>query len=592
MRTIQTILGIAAMLAIAAGSTAAPIGTAITYQGMLQDTGSPAQGLYDLRFRLYSAAIGGSQIGDVLFENDVPVDNGFFTVDLDFGASVYGPEARWLQIEAKPGVGGSYVTMTPRQPIMPAPVALYALNAGGGSGSGYWNANGSSIYKNNSGNVGIGTNTPQAPLEVRSRLRVAHNGGSGPIVALGTGLLELGSNSIGTDRPYGALHFLDGASATRAGIEYGPDGLFAPYAMRFQTNGVYRMHITDAGFVGIGTASPGLMLDVNGRARIRKGGNSSAGIFFWQDGVNEDRGFVGMANDNLIGLYGTEGAGWGLVMNNATGAIGCGTTSPTARVDVSHAGSIAIRGLNTSSSGSAYGLFGYSQSPTGIGCFGQGKYGVYGFSSVGGFDSKGVYALSNATDGAGLHGHASSGGRSAGVWGTNSGGGWAGFFEGSVRIDGDFQVTGSANFIIDNPLNPTEEYLFHSCVESDEMKNIYDGVATLDDKGQAEIRLPDWFDLVNADFRYQLTCVGGYAPVYVAAELKDNRFLIAGGREGLRVSWQVTGVRIDPAAQAANFQVVQRKPEGDRGTYLNPEAYGQSISLRAGRLANPHSSAE
>jgi hypothetical protein len=48
------------------------------------------------------------------------------------------------------------------------------------------------------------------------------------------------------------------------------------------------------------------------------------------------------------------------------------------------------------------------------------------------------------------------------------------------------------------------------------------------------------------DFRYQLTCIGGSALVYISEEIKNNRFAIAGGKQGLKVSWQVTGIRKDP----------------------------------------------
>jgi len=40
------------------------------------------------------------------------------------------------------------------------------------------------------------------------------------------------------------------------------------------------------------------------------------------------------------------------------------------------------------------------------------------------------------------------------------------------------------------------------------MKNIYDGVTVLDENGEAEITLPDWFSALNKDFSYQLTAIG------------------------------------------------------------------------------------
>jgi hypothetical protein len=90
-------------------------------------------------------------------------------------------------------------------------------------------------------------------------------------------------------------------------------------------------------------------------------------------------------------------------------------------------------------------------------------------------------------------------------------------------------------------------YLAHSFVESSEMKNIYDGVVELNDRSEAVVELPRWFDALNGDFRYQLTPIGTPGPeLQIAKELADKNFRIAGGSPGLKVSWQVTGVRKDP----------------------------------------------
>ena len=107
------------------------------------------------------------------------------------------------------------------------------------------------------------------------------------------------------------------------------------------------------------------------------------------------------------------------------------------------------------------------------------------------------------------------------------------------------------------------------------MKNLYDGVATLDATGQAEVVLPAWFAALNTEVRYQLCCLGGHAPVYIAEQLRDNRFTIAGGQPGMEVCWQVTGIRQDRWAQAHRVPVEQDKPAAERGHYLHPELYGE-----------------
>jgi hypothetical protein len=114
------------------------------------------------------------------------------------------------------------------------------------------------------------------------------------------------------------------------------------------------------------------------------------------------------------------------------------------------------------------------------------------------------------------------------------------------------------------------------------MKNIYDGVATLDGVGEATVTLPDWFEALNKDFRYQLTCLGGFAPIYVASKIKGNQFKIAGGTAGLEVSWQVTGVHKDAYAEAHRIPVEEDKPKSEKGKYLHPELYGKPKELGIG----------
>ena len=119
-------------------------------------------------------------------------------------------------------------------------------------------------------------------------------------------------------------------------------------------------------------------------------------------------------------------------------------------------------------------------------------------------------------------------------------------------------------------------YLSHSFVESPDMKNVYDGVAVLDAKGTAWVTLPEWFEALNSDFRYQLTAIGQPQPkLYIAREVAGNRFKIAGGRAGAKVSWQVTGIRQDAYAKAHRIPVEEDKPLAERGHYLHPELFGQ-----------------
>jgi hypothetical protein len=129
---------------------------------------------------------------------------------------------------------------------------------------------------------------------------------------------------------------------------------------------------------------------------------------------------------------------------------------------------------------------------------------------------------------------------------------------------------------LDHPLDPANKYLYHSGVESSEMKNIYDGTVELDAKGEATIVLPDWFEAFNKDFRYQLTCIGGYANVYISEKINNNQFKISGGSAGLEVSWQVTGVRKDAFSLHNPINIEEEKAVEHRGKYLHPEAFGKT----------------
>jgi hypothetical protein len=164
---------------------------------------------------------------------------------------------------------------------------------------------------------------------------------------------------------------------------------------------------------------------------------------------------------------------------------------------------------------------------------------------------------------------------------------YAGLFFGDVRVSaGNLDVVGTltksaGSFRIDHPLDPENKYLSHSFVESPDMMNIYNGNVVLDAGGTAVIELPEWFSALNRDFRYQLTAIGSPSPnVHVADEIAENRFRIAGGTAGGRISWQVTGIRRDAYAEAHRIPVEQWKPEGERGLYLQPEAHGASEALR------------
>lgn len=150
---------------------------------------------------------------------------------------------------------------------------------------------------------------------------------------------------------------------------------------------------------------------------------------------------------------------------------------------------------------------------------------------------------------------------------------------GNVKFSGNLVVggaisKGSGTFVIDHPLDPANKLLFHSFVESPDVKNIYDGITVIDENGEATVTLPDYFDVLNRDFRYQIKGVTVAQPnLHLKKDVIDGKFIIAGGIPGAEVSWQVSGIRKDPFIVANPIiPEVEKGPEAlvDKGEYLFP----------------------
>ncbi len=153
---------------------------------------------------------------------------------------------------------------------------------------------------------------------------------------------------------------------------------------------------------------------------------------------------------------------------------------------------------------------------------------------------------------------------------------YAGYFNGNIDVTGS---TGGqlVRPKIDHPLDPANKYLYHSSVESSEMMNIYTGNVTTDSEGFATVHLPDWFEAVNTDFRYQLTVIGQFAQAIVNSEVTNHQFGIRTDKPNVKVSWQITGVRQDAYAKAHPLVVEQAKDARERGHYIHPDLYGAPV---------------
>ncbi len=274
--------------------------------------------------------------------------------------------------------------------------------------------------------------------------------------------------------------------------------------------------------------------------------------------------------DNTSGgsaaVSGTSTNGTGVVATGVTGLLGTGAGEDG--VGVSASGNLGVY-----ANGIAAGVYGVSTTSTGvigtstnyIGVYGSGgATGVTGVSSSG----PGVVAQSATAWALDAYGTSTATGVLAG-----SASGFAAWFNGNVDVDGNLSKAGGS-FKIDHPLDPSNKYLYHSFVESPDMKNIYDGNVTTNGNGDAVVTLPKWFEALNRDFRYQLTVIGQFAQAIVGSEISHHQFSIKTDKPNVKVSWQVTGIRQDAWANAHRIPVEELKPGKERGSYLHPELYG------------------
>jgi len=270
-----------------------------------------------------------------------------------------------------------------------------------------------------------------------------------------------------------------------------------------------------------------------------------------------------------LGIASSVGSGSAVAAYTGSGSALYGSSTGTGT------GNNGVYGITTATAGS--GVVGINNNG-GFGVYGSGNTGVYGTGAYG------VYGSSSSNNAAGVRGDTGAT-QGAGVWAysstvsdalfaeNNGGGGLAGEFSGDVDVAGNLSKS-SGSFKIDHPLDPANKYLYHSFVESPDMKNIYDGKVTTDAQGNAVVTLPEWFEALNRDFRYQLTVIGQFAQAIVSAEVSNHQFSIKTDKPNVKVSWQVTGIRQDAWANAHRIPVEQPKATRDRGLYLHPELFG------------------
>jgi hypothetical protein len=429
------------------------------YQAVARDASGNIIASQNIGIRF--TVLAGSATGTTAYqETQVAMTNslGLFTAAIGGGTVVsgtiagvsWGSSSEYLKVEIDPTGGTSY-TVSGTSQLLSVP---YALNAGSGGGS-QWATSGTNIYNTNSGNVGIGTSTPQAALNVNSNDMAAFIQGYSPWLGL-----KDSSNTGG---------YLYDSYVWQTGnlMEFGNYG-----------------DVGHGGPIDFYTGGSPMLLDTVGRVFINPRysnalANSVGGNYTMT---------VADSNRYPVGVYLGQAGGDAIdafVDNNVT------TLS----------------------------------------------------------DAYGIYSYCNTTYGK------------------------AAYLSGNVTVVGTLTAT-TKNFRIDDPRDPANKFLYHASIESNDMMDIYNGNITTDANGDAMVQLPSYFETINGDFKYQLTCIGTFAQAIVSEKENNNQFKIRTNQPNVEVSWQIAGVRHDPASRVYNTIPEVDKTGNEKGYYQNPEVYG------------------
>ena len=523
----------------------------LNHQGFLTDIGGvPVNGNVAMTFGIYATPTGGAPLWS---ENHavVAVTAGVFHVVLGavtpLPVGTFTGAEFWLQTTA------DGVDQLPRRSLASVPYAFRAAVADfAESGVSPWDVSGTDISRP-SGNVGIGTASPNYPLDVAGSV----NAGA-EFVA-----------SSGYTGSYGTILSVPHYLRKRLLSSYwnATVGDYVDIEVPGNDGSGNRLRITSKGSVGIGTETPAYPLEVETAAVGTVAYFHSGATSGTNHACNGQALGVGAAR-NIGGYFAASGAveNHALVVPPGSGNVGLGTVAPDRAMMLEVQGTAKV--IATPPPDLSQALY------------------VESLSVGRPFDRAAIRGVGRGLLGTGVRG--SGDGDGVGVWGTGGVGivgetvgglNRAAEFMGAVVIIGTLRKS-SGGFRIDHPLDPESKYLHHSFVESPDMMNVYNGTITTDDKGEAVVVLPDYFEALNRDFRYQLTVIGQFAQAIVSSEIRSRQFTVRTDKPKVKVSWQVTGIRQDAYAKAYPILVEEEKVDGERGKFLHPEVFDRSPDER------------
>ncbi len=456
--------------------------------------------------------------------------NGLVTVEIGSGNVVAGSFAAidwangpyYLKSETDP-TGGTAYTVSGTSQLLSVPYALYAETSGSGGFSGDYNdlTNAPTNVSSFTNDAGYITSPNDADSNPTNEIQT--------LSLVGQNLTISGGNTV-------ALPSASGGNTLDMSYDQGGAG-------------AGRMITADAGAVEVTTSSA--------NATAIKGANTNTGVAILAETTNS-----GNTYSTIQSSTNSNSTISSAVLGNSTGAA----WGVSGQVQSTATAQAAVYGSNLRTNG-------------GHGVYGVGFNGVVGEtnysqgSAVWGENFETIAPLGNGLGVAGI-----------GYWGVAgedmSLGAVAGAY--GVLSNGDFGATGTKTFIIDHPLDPENKFLRHFSTESNEVLNVYRGNIVLDENGEAIVELPDYYDAINTNPSYNLTPVGGFAQLYVKEEIKDGKFVIAGGAAGLKVSWTIYAERNDPYLQQypEKREVEVEKREGQQGKYFMPQLYNQGTDKK------------
>jgi hypothetical protein len=529
MRLLASLLCVALLLAGLSAYAAAP--RVISFQGKLTDpVGVPMAGTFEMTFRLWSSETGGTKLLEQVYPGVVVDNEGLYNVELNIPTSITFMSPVWLGVEV-----ASDGEMSPRYALTSSPYSFWAMDADkldgkdsseflGGSGSanyiamftGTYMISNSAIYQSGT-NIGIGTTSPTAKLDVSGTLVVSDKANIGP------GCTNAGANA-----------FAAGSNNTASGS--------------YSSVGGGRYNVASGSYANV---SGGYYNNATSSYATVGGGYSNDATYYYST-------VGGGYNNTASAYYSTVGGGYYNAASYYYSTVGGGyhntasyyyATVPGGYYNTASYYYTAVGGgyYNTASYYYAAVPGGYYNSASGYASLAAGyRSNASAYYSL----AAGYYSTAGYDNSVALNGQTTTA-------------------SGETRVGLLSKAAGT--FTIDHPLDPDNKILNHYFAESPEMVLIYRGVAHIGGRGRAEVHLPDYFDALNRNPMVQLTGVGT-SDVYVAEEVSGNTFVI-GGKPGTKVYWTVTGDRKDQSAEIARtiMPVEQVKEKELAGRSLNDE---------------------